>query len=170
MYFLYISPAITEVQVLSDQKAEYNDVLNKANEIKEKRDTISSTYNNISSSDLERLGKIVPAKFNSVLFAKDVNDLASKNGVTIKSFKETVARANNSGDITLESESMPYIETIITLSLAGQYRQFMNFLAELETNIQLMDVISLSINSNAGQKVVESQSQYTLELKTYSLR
>src|SRR3990167_2596777 len=78
LYFLYISPTITDVQALRDQKAEYTNVLEKVQEIKEMRDAVSATYNNIPSADLNRLSKIVPERFNSTLLANDLNNLASK--------------------------------------------------------------------------------------------
>ncbi|OHB09985.1 MAG: hypothetical protein A3H52_01070 [Candidatus Zambryskibacteria bacterium RIFCSPLOWO2_02_FULL_39_26] len=169
LYFLYISPTITDVQALRDQKAEYTNVLEKVQEIKEMRDAVSATYNNIPSADLNRLSKIVPERFNSTLLANDLNNLASKNGIVIKSFKESTS--NTSGGAVVASQENPAYKTnVITISLIGQYRQFMNFLAELETSLQLVDVTSLAMNSSAGQKPTDNQFQYTLEINVYSLR
>ncbi len=174
MYFFYISPAITEVQTLSDKKAQYNDVLNKVEEIKQKRDAISSDYNNISGTDLERLNKIVPEEFNSVLFVNDINSIAGRNGITLKNLTESAASASAASSVVAVSEVSPYKKNIITLQVQGQYSQFINFLTELESSLQLIDISKIDFTTGGDigptSGTTNSLPSYSLEINVYSLR
>ncbi len=169
MYFFYISPAITDVQTLSAQKTQYADVLNKVQEVKDKRDAVLASFNSISSTDMDRLDKIVPEKFNSAFLANDLNNIASSDGVTIKSFKESTSNASN-GAVTDDTVAPSYQTNIITLNLTGQYDKFLKFLSDLETSLQLVDVVNLTVVPPSGEKTTDNQFQYTMEINVYSLR
>src|SRR5258708_4312003 len=94
MYFLYISPTVAEIKALNLKKAEYNTALVSASELKAKRDQVLIDYNNISSGDIDRLNKIIPEQFNSVLFANDLNTVASSYGLLVKDFKADEPKAD----------------------------------------------------------------------------
>ena len=169
MYFLYISPAITDVQDLSVKKDEYMNVLSKVQEIKAKRDALSTEYNSISSSDMEKLNKIIPEEFNSVQSANNINNIALKNGMFIKTFRESSASTSNQATGANGSEVGKYKTNIISITLIGQYNQLVSFLKDIESSLELMDVVSLSL-VGGGSKPTDTQYNYTLEINTYSLR
>ena len=170
MYFLYMGPVITEIKDLQAKKDEYTNVLNKVKEIKDRRDAVSAEYNNISPENFERLNKIIPKKFDSVVFVNDVNNIASRNGVILKSYKENGSSSASSETTTTEAPEAIYRTNIIIMNFVGPYKQFLSFLSELETSLQLVDVITLDILSSSGVKLADNQYQYTLEVNVYSLR
>ncbi len=170
MYFVYISPTVSEVKVLSLKKANYSEVLLKSKELKAKRDDVLIDYNNISNADIDRLNKIIPETFNSVLFANDINAMASKNSLVIKDFKIDPQRTEDPGSMISQQEVSPYKTTIITFRLGGQYGQFIKFLSDLELNLRLVDVVKLSIKTVGGQRSTDDSLEYLLEVNTYSLR
>ena len=64
MYFMYISPTWAKDQTLMAQKAEYTNVLDKIKELTAERDKAIAEYNSISPEDIDKLNKLIPAKFD----------------------------------------------------------------------------------------------------------
>jgi Tfp pilus assembly protein PilO len=170
MYFVYISPAVSEVKSLSLKKASYDNVLLKSKEVVAKRDEIFVEYNNIPKDSIDKLNKIVPETFNSVLFANDINAMASSNGLAVKDFKVNPQRTEDRDTMTNQQAVNPYITTVVTFRLVGQYSQFIKFLTDIESSLRLLDVVNLSVKTLGGQKSTDDSLEYLLEINTYSLR
>ena len=75
MYFFYMDTAFPEVQVLREKKSKYDEVLQKAVELGVLRDSLLKEYSNVSVDNSERLNKLIPEKFDAVLFANDINTM-----------------------------------------------------------------------------------------------
>ena len=169
-YFFYISPTLDEIKTLEAKKAEYTGVLEKAREFKAQRDTALTDYNNISEDNLDRLNKIVPNKFDSVLFANDINTIASKYGMSVKDLKYNILNTEAFDAEGVRTKSQPYKTIAVTFKFSSQYEQFIKFLKDLESSLQLVDVTSLSIKSLGGEKSTGNLLDYSLEVNAYSLK
>ncbi len=178
MYFIYISPTVADIQSLSAEKANYDTVLQESKDLTIQRDTLLAKYNNISADDISKLEKVVPDTFDAVLFANDVNALASQHGLTIKDMKFDTANSGGTSGTTGVVSAAPkekYHTTAVTFALSGQYSQFAGFLADLESSLRLMDVVSISARASGGSvtgsKVAgPNKIDYTLQVNTYSLK
>ena len=159
------------VKALTIKKTQYTNVLNQANNIKSKRDQILFQYSGISPQDIERINKIIPAEFNSISFAYDLNSIASGYGLTIREFR-TAEGGSNGGVVTLSENQ--YKTTAVSISLFGSYAKFIRFLNDIESSLRLVDVVGLSINqptvNGTNTKNTVDSLEYTLTLNTYSLR
>jgi len=169
-YFMYINPTVSDVKDLSQKKSSYNQVLAGSKEVAAKRDDVFTDYNNISLNDINKLDKIVPEIFNSVLFANDINAMASRNSLVVEEFVVDPQRTEDRDAMINQGENNLYKTTIITFRLVGQYRQFIDFLTELESNLRLVDVVGLTIKTVGGQRSTSDSLEYSLEINTYSLR
>lgn len=173
MYFLYIRPEVAEVKSLVSRKAEYDDVLVKSREIKDKRIVLDNQYNSISEADLSRLDKVIPDTFDVISFINNINSVAVRDGIIIKDFKATNSNSVQTAERGLPEKSAPsgnYVTNLVTLSLSGRYFSFQKFLLDLESNLSLVDVISLSMNPENTGKSVDDTFSYSLSLQTYSLK
>ncbi len=170
MYFLYITPAAVEVNALVTQKSEYEDVLQKAKELATKRDELSLSYNNIPTADIERLNKIVPAKFDPVVMAHDLSALASQNKLAFTDFRASAS--DGSRQVATNPDSaLPYKVTLVSFKLVGQYADFLRFLNSAEMNLRLLDVEGLEVTPNStSDKISDSSLQFALSVNTYSLQ
>ena len=169
-YFLYISPTLPEIDVLKVKKAQYTDILEKAKELKDMRDAALTEYNNISEDNLARLNKIIPKKFNSTLFANDVNAIASKHGMSVSWLKvENSGPEAHNGENTDTSQGEVYKTISASFKVSGQYEKFIDFIKDLETNLELVDVVSLSVKQVGGDKILQNFQDYSVEINTYSL-
>jgi Tfp pilus assembly protein PilO len=72
---------------------------------------------------------------------------------------------------------MPYKTWNISFSVTGKYDQFIGFLKDIESNIDLTDVVSLTIRApKANPTTMMAKStlpadlfEYTVEMHSYSL-
>lgn len=170
MYFFYIDTALPEVQALRDKKTEYDSVMQKAVEIGKLRDDILAEYGSISESDTDRLNKLVPAEFNPVLFANDINTMIINNGLSVKDFKTNPQRTEDRSLITDNVQQIPYVTNVVTFRVIGDYDKFIKFLKEMETSLRLIDVVKLSVKSTGGTKSTDNFLEFSVEVNTYSLR
>ncbi len=170
MYFLYISPMLGDIDERRGKLAEYRSALEQTKELKIQRDAAISAYNNIGETDIARLNKIIPEKFEGVLFVNDINAIASRNGIKMSEFKTNETQTPSRNTSTVETNGKSYKVVTVSLKLTGQYDQFIKFLKEIESSLQLIDVNTLSIASGKVQKATDNNLDYSVEINTYSLK
>ncbi len=170
MYFMYINPTLLEVKALQVKKTEFSDVLEKAKELKEKRDSLLQEYDSIPQTEIEKLNKIIPATFNSESFANDVNVLATKYNLILRDFRVSEPKVEVRDSSAVSTGTGIYKTSLINMKVTGSYEQFIRFLSDVEQNLHLTDVTGLIIQANMGQKGTNASMDYSLELRTYSLR
>ncbi|MFZ2522387.1 MAG: GspMb/PilO family protein [Minisyncoccia bacterium] len=168
MYFVYISPTIADINIKKERNSEYENVLNQVKELKQRRDTLSTLYNSILDEDMAKLNKIIPGKFDPVYFSNDLNSISSKYGMLIKNVR--IAYSSPRGDsVDPEVTEKGYKTIGIEISLSGRYDQFLSFLRDLETSLQLMDVVNLSVKSGSVRRGEDINLEYSLRINTYAL-
>lgn len=170
MYFFYMDTAFPEVQVLREKKSKYDEVLQKAVELGVLRDSLLKEYSNVSVDNSERLNKLIPEKFDAVLFANDINTMIVNNDLSVKDFKTNPQRTEDRSLITGEEQNIPYMTNVVTFRVIGDYDKFIKFLKEIESSLRLIDVVKLSIKNIGGTKTTDNFLEFMLEVNTYSLR
>ena len=170
MYFVYISPSGAEVKSLSREKAGYDNILSKTKELKKQREDILTVYNGISAGDIDRLNKIVPENFSAVLFLNDLTAQAGQYGMVIRDFKTNEPKSENREVLINQSQGEAYKTTLVHFNVIGSYAQFVRFLNSLESSLRLIDVVGITIRASSVRVVGDTSLEYSLEVKTYSLR
>ncbi len=174
MFFIYMKPEYEYIKVRQAKLDEYNDVLNKVQKIKAKRDELSSKYSSISQSDLDRMNKMIPKNFSSEHFVNDVTALAVKHNMKISHMTVNIPIVSNTGSTdTLIAQGGSIVNVTTKFNLEGTYSQFLSFLKDLETNLRLVDVTGLVVRSTGGtEKSSEEDAilDYQVDATTYALR
>lgn len=174
LYFMYIGPTWGEIGTLREKKAAYAAVLEQSKEIKAKREDLVAAYGSISESDIAKLNNIIPAKFNAILLANDLDAIAAKNSVGIKEFRNNDQTALGVDSID-ESGNVEFRSHEISIGVTGDFPQFMRFIKDLESSLQLMDITSVNITSAGGGtdakgKTTPATLTYSVQIQTYSLQ
>ncbi len=167
MYYLYIGPTYADIGLLSAKKAEYTDALANAKQLTERRDAILEQYNAINPGDVIRLKQILPDGTNNVDIVTNINAIASQYGMVVRGVKISAASAESRTAVAGTPKS-PYTTTNIVFTTTGPYQQFTLFLRDLESNVRLFDVVSLSIGPSS-KSTNGGVFDYTLGLTAYSL-
>ena len=103
--------------------------------------------------------------------ATDINSIASAYGMAIKSLQISATKGDSQVGQEAVNVSVPmnsYKTWNLNFTMTGSYDQFIAFLRDVESNVRLADVSSLTIK--APQKVVGGDAlEYAVELHMYSL-
>jgi Tfp pilus assembly protein PilO len=168
-YLMYINPKLGEIDSLRLKLVEYKTSLEQAKELKTTLDSMLAAYNSISEEDKLKLSKVVPEKFNNVLFVSDVSGIAGRNGMVIKSIKITDPGSTPNDQVTSESENTPYNTVVASFAFEGPYEQFIKMLKDMEISLQIMDVKTISLNEikKANNSLTYG---YSLDINTYYLK
>ncbi len=170
MYYLYISPAAMEAKSLAKKEAELSNVLQQVKVLTIKRDEVATSYNSIPQADIDKLNKIIPSKFDAVAFANDVNTIAMQNGLGFQNYITSSPNQSNqdAGEVI---DALPYKTTEVSFKVIGKYQDFLKFLAIIEKDQRLMDVVGLKVEEYAKQdKNYNGLMQFDLKINTYSLK
>lgn len=170
LFFLFIDPHYESVQLLQAEQQEYQNALDQARELQNRRDELLTTYNSFSQDNIARLNRILPSEVNVVKLVADIDSIAGQYGIVVSNVSVTEALVDNEQDVLSDEETAaPYNATTISFGFAARYPDLVDFLRDLEKSLQLIDVQSVSFDvgsEESGGGVYD----YTVSLKTYWLR
>jgi Tfp pilus assembly protein PilO len=160
VFWYWIKPTWIEVQKLRGEQKTFSDFLNKTKETKIIRDDLLSVYNSIPPAELERLKKIVPREIEKEKILVQFEDLALKNGLSIKSF-DILQKKTEKGE-TIPTAPKLTEEALLNLDLAGNYESFLNFLKDAERSLRITDIYEISFKATDKDFYT-----FSLKAKTY---
>ncbi len=166
-FFFVIDPQYKQIQELNVEIEENNEMLDLAQELREKRDELQDRFNNISEYDRESLEKILPNTVDNVRLILDINNIANDVGIKITNIgieNEQEQDAGNGGLISNTSIE-GYGTLALSFSVSATYDVFKVFIDRLQSSLRLVDIVDLSVS------VGESDFYgYNVTLNTYWLR
>lgn len=176
IFFLYTKPAYDGVQTKKVQIAQYDAALDKAAELQKLKQTLLSRYNAFNPTDLERLHKLLPDHVDNVRLILDLDNLASRYGLSLQNVD-----VSNSGAETTKSQtavgaigasSQKYDSLTLTFATRATYSTFQKFLDDLESSLRIVDLVSLSIDPTSSADIpgVSSGSARTASEPFYGFK
>jgi len=147
---------------LNEKKSSLEIAVASAGLIKDKYSQLSDKYNNIPSSDIDKLDKLLPTHVDNVRLIIDVNEIAKKYGMRMRGISVS-QKSDDKDKLQLKSKTdIDYID--LGFSISGDYESLKLFLDDLAKSLRLVDVIS--IRFAGGDK---DFFDYTVEIRTYWL-
>jgi Tfp pilus assembly protein PilO len=162
LFVWYINPTYGTITELRAEAAQYDMALNRSQELIAVRDALLSKYNMIPSNDLARLRKLLPDHVDNVRLILDMNNIAAQYGMTLAniSLTETSAEGNELG-----ADTSPLGAIEFSFSVRSTYNNFLDFLADLENSLRIVDVVNVSFTADAT-----ALSTYRVTVRTYWLK
>lgn len=141
--------------------------LETASKVAESREALIATYNSISKTDLDNLKTLFPDSVNNIRLIIQINSLATKNGLSLL---RNVDYQTDQTSASSDTAKRPYGEFVISFQTTGQYKNFLAFLSDLESNLRLVDVTKVEFSTAEGQQSAPGSLAYKVTLKTYWLK
>ena len=178
---MYIDPTYEKIQKLEDDKKKNESTLELANELKKKRVELQEKFNSISEEEKESLVKLIPDTVDNVRLILDINNIAEKYGIVIKSIDVTaevdVSESTTAGESGEPAAGAQYIVSsgsaidkigIISLSFSfsSTYDIFLEFMTDLEEALRIVDIRTIGVDVPGEGDFYD----YNLEVDTYWLR
>ncbi len=162
IFFTQTQPYYKDVKTLTAERDEYQVALADSRELQTLRDQLLSQYNAIPQNDFDRLGKLLPFSIDSGNIIVMLEDRAQENSLLLKKIDIKELTESTSGSTVLGAPSSPYKTIELSFAISGPYASTLSFLGDLEKNIRLIDIKSISFSS-APSDVYE----FNISAKTY---
>ncbi len=157
LLYLYAWPQWDVVSLLRTREVELQTALGKAQELTQIRNNLMEQYNAITPLDTQKIARVVPAAYDPVKLVADVNAIGLRYGMVVKDVKlANVTEISTTGGVQAAAPAEPYIKRQLSFSTKGQYRNFISFITDLETSLQLMDLQKVEVTGSTqgpAQKV-----------------
>ena len=166
LFYTFTNAEYKEVKELQALANEYEDVLDEAEDIMKLRDKLLDTYSTISKSEIDRLNKVLPDNIDTVQMALDLDGIASRYGISIKSIKTTTDASIIDPTLTVLPEyAAPYDRANVSFSFVSDYDNFKLMLNDLEKSLRIMDLKAVSFRA-----LESSLYEYSISVDTYWLK
>lgn len=166
LFFGFIDSTYDNVQKILEDEEKFDQALDKSKELQEVRDKLLSRYNTFSTSDLDRLIKLLPDNVDNVRLVLDIDHIASVYGMRIKDV--TVRKAQDRQTGVIGPNEKPYESVILSFSMISSYENLIQFIKDIERSLRIVDVAEISlIPSKIGDG---NLYEYNIRIKTYWLK
>lgn len=197
VFFFLIDPLYGDVKELRNNVSTYNSALNNSTDLQKTRDELVDAYKLISEKDREKLNHLLPSTINNIELILEIEKIANMHGMPVSDirFDSSVGVKANSTDekstggtagrVVAESDPanyLPYGIFPISFTIEGKYGVFLDFLQDLENNLRIVDVKSISFNvpdAVSSDPLVDPKKKtlidpsiykYLLKVETYWLK
>ena len=170
VFFFFVDPQYKEVKELRVRQAENDKMLEKAKELRAKRDDLNQRYKNISEEERTQLTKAVPETVDNVQLIFDIDNIARKYGIVLRGISVSGGTEKDAAKPASKQvvDKTGQKNGVITLgfSFSSSYDSFKSFLSDLEESLRLVDVTDFSVTANDANNIYD----YSIKLNTYWLR
>lgn len=185
MFFVVIDPLYGEIKELRTNVSTYNVALNNSTELQKTRDSLINEYKNVKKEDKDRLSHFLPDTISNIDLILEIEKIANLHGMPIGNIRfdtknlESNSQTENKTDNVVIAENDPtsylsYGVFPMEFIIQGRYETFVEFLKDLEHNLRLVDIKSISFkvptSGSTGGANDSSIYSYTLKVETYWLK
>lgn len=183
MFFSFGNPLFGEVKQLKSDVATYNIALDNSTELQKTRDSLIEIYKNVKTEDKERLAHFLPSSIGNIELILEIEKIANLHGMPIKNITFDTrglegSNKTDTGNVVVAgsdpSSFLPYGIFPMDFVIEGKYDTFLLFLKDLEHNLRLVDVKSITFSTSspaAGTTALNNSTyDYTLKVETYWLK
>lgn len=168
-FVLFVRPQYSDIKEMEQQSSELDGVLDNARKLQRLRDDLLQKQQEITSSDISRLGKLIPENSDNVKLILEFQKIAEQYGLQIETASSTKDDEEGvGGGQNIDIDTKDYGIITIDFTLSGGYSEFISFLGSIEENLRLADVRNMSLSSSSGAGV--GTYSYSLTIDTYWLK
>ena len=184
LFFFVVDPLYGEVKQLRTDVSTYNIALDNSTELQKTRDSLIEIYKSVKIEDRDRLIHFLPSTIGNIELILEIEKIANLHGMPIGNIKfetknlESKDATNTSNIVVAENDPsayLPYGIFPMEFIIEGRYDTFVTFLKDLEHNLRLVDVKSISFKVPPPVIVMGNMTNsdiynYTLKVETYWLK
>jgi Tfp pilus assembly protein PilO len=181
VFFVLTNPIYNDISTLKTQVSSYNEALDNSKALENERDKLTAKFDSIDKTNLAKLQTLLPENVDNVRLILEIGQIASPYGMVLKDVKYNTTdtgTATATGAIQgtiAKPTSKNYGVFDLEFSTSGSYNNFISFTKDLESNLRIVDISSISFSSDAspasGAKANSPEVYtYNFKIKTYWLK
>lgn len=170
LFYVYISPQYANIKLLSSEKSNYDDVLEKSIELRQLREQLREKMQGFSSADLGRLEKMIPQGIDPTELILDLDNIARRYGIVMLDMKTELVDAdkkNKQKPDPEDSSGKPYQTFSLTFNFTAPYERFISFMSSVESSLRIMDVNSIVIKVDEKDPRIQT---FEVNINSYWLK
>jgi len=178
LFVSYTNPMFKSLKSLRASFAAYDEALSNSKKLLDIRNELTDKYNSLLPEDRRKLETLLPDNIDNIRFILDIEEIARPYGMrprdvdfdpnTEENTKKQTPQTT-SGQIAAQTKS--YGEFELNFSVIGTYQEFLGFVGDLEKNLRLVDVISVSFSSVENTLTpLSNEYKFNVTVKTYWLK
>lgn len=140
--FFLAKPKWQELSDLKAQASSYKETLDSIGKMKESRDRLLRQYNSISEDEKDKLTKMFASSLNEGELMIMFDDFTKTSSLTLADISFQPISENASSAL--------YDAYNINMNIIGTYNGFKNFLKNIEKNLLITDIDSITLNTNSS--------------------
>ncbi len=166
LFVLWTNPTYTGSKALQQEVGEYDEALNKSQELRKVRDELLSRRNTFSTDDLQKLQRMLPDNVDNIRLIIEINNIAARHGIVLENVAlgELSDSREARGDFAVGASGDPVGSVDVSFAVTATYETFLTFLQDLERSLRIVDVQSIDFSSEGAR------TQYSLKIRTYWLQ
>ena len=185
-FLFFTKPILGEITTIKQDVVSYNEALDNAKNLESERDKLTKKFNSIDPDNLLKLQKFLPDAVDNIRLILESEKIASPYGMVLKNIsydsqdKSTNSTSSSStgisGDKIKKDTTKGYGIWNLGFSTEGSYSDFISFTKDLESNLRIVDIDSVTFSSNSaggvslGKVKPNDYYGYTFKIKTYWLK
>lgn len=177
-FFTFTNPLFKDINLLRAEVAAYDQALNNSKTLENERDKLTQKYNSIGGENLNKLQKFLPESVDNIRLILEIEKLAIPYGMALKDVKYDAIQKESSknspgiisGGIATAETRKDYGIWNLEFSTEGSYNNFIHFIKDIENNLRIVDIASLSFTSSSGSNFSSDVYKFNLKIKTYWLK
>jgi hypothetical protein len=172
-------PINDDIKTLKVAIKEHNQALDNSKELQKTRDDLLGIYNSVTIEDKNRLDAFLPNNANNIELVLQIQEIARRYDMPLSNIKfdpigvkednsnSQTTTVNTQNPISLGANAtLPYGVFNLEFTIEGDYEVFRSFLKELEDNLRLISVKSITFSSPAtNNKNASGKDLYAFNLK-----
>lgn len=187
LFFVFTNPLYNSTDPLSpgivqlrEQAASFNEALDNSKALENERDKLTAKYNAINPNDLINLQKLLPNNVDNIRLILEIGQIAAPYSMVLKDIKYNATDTNTKlaentvqGGRTESVAPKDYGIFDLEFSTSGTYDNFINFTKDLERNLRIVDISSISFSSSGAVGSAKPGPEvytYDFKIKTYWLK
>ena len=177
LFFAVINPLYGDIQQLRTGVDSYNLALNNSTDLQKTRDSLVDIYKNIKQTDKDKLEHMLPSTIGNIELILEIEKIANLHGMPISDMRFESKEMDTSGDTVVAvkdpSSNLPYGIFPMQFTTTGNYDTFIAFLKDIEQNLRIIDIKSISFNTTTpttGNTGPSDIYNYSLKIQTYWLK
>ncbi len=165
LLYVFILPQYNKIGALKDSQTQYQNILENVSALEAKRDELLVKYQNIPKQRIDDLSKVLPDNVDTVSLAMNLDSIASKYGISLKSIQTVKENVNNSSTIVVGASTKTYDSISFVFSFVSTYPNFRKFMSDIERSLRITDIQAVSF-----QSTLNGFYEYQITIKTYWLK
>lgn len=175
-FFMWVNPHVENIKVLKTQMIESDSAMTSLKQLESAKLRLQNAESNFAKADTDKLQKLLPDNIDNIRLLLDIQGIASHYGVSIQdiSVADQGQKTTAPSAQAIGPSNKQYGQMALSFSIGMSYENLMLFLKDLEKDLRLVEIKSISFaadNKNPNTyKVSVSINAFWLSAKTSTVK